>query len=89
MKGRAMKTDPWYLLFNAYQTISKVWLWKMVVRSILSWYVYSCILFQRGSRIVSNTADILTEKMHFYSTGGSTCDWIIRGKEWFIVKYLM
>jgi len=38
----------------------------------LSWEVYSCILFQRaarGSRILSNTADILTEVMHLYSTG--------------------
>jgi len=26
-----MKTDPPYLLVNLYQTIPKVWLWKMVV----------------------------------------------------------
>ena len=77
MKGRAMKTDPRYLLVNFYQTIPKVWLRKMVVRQILSWEVYSYILFQcaaRGSRIVSNTADILTEVMHLYSRGGLTCD---------------
>ena len=43
MKGRAMKTDPRYLLANLYQTISKVWLLKMVVRQILSWEVYACI----------------------------------------------
>jgi len=38
-----MKTDPRYLLANLYQTISKVWLLKMVVRQILSWEVYACI----------------------------------------------
>ena len=72
MRGRAMKTDPRYLLGNLYQTIPKVWLWKMV-RQILCWEVYSCTLFQcvaRGSRIVSNMADILTQVMHLYSTGG-------------------
>jgi len=75
---RACHEDPRYLLVIFYQTISKVWLWKMVVRQILSWQVYSCILCQRtarGSRIVSNTDDILTEVMHFYCTEGLTCDW--------------
>jgi len=46
------------------------------------WEVYSCILFQRaaqGSRTVSKAADILTEVMHVYSTGGLTCDW---GNSW-------
>ena len=84
MKGRAMMTDSRYLLFHFYQTIPKVWLWKMVVRQILSWKVYSCTSFQRaarGSRIFSNTADILTEVMNIYNTGGLTCDWRIRGHE--------
>jgi len=85
MKGHAIKTDPQYLLINFYLlTISKVWLWKMVVQQILSWEVCSCILFQRaarGSRIFSNTADILTEVMHVYSTGSLTSYWRIRGNE--------
>ena len=42
--GRAMKTDPRYLLVNLYQTILKVRLIKMIV-TILSWEVHSCILF--------------------------------------------
>ena len=61
-----MKTDPRYLV-NFYQTIPKVCSWKMVVRHILSWDVYSCIMFQRAereSRIVSNMAEV----MHLYST---------------------
>jgi len=84
MKWRTMKTDSRYLLVNFYQPILKVWLWKMVIRHLLSWEVYSCSLVQRaarGSRIVSNTADILTKVMHFYSIGGLTCDWRIRGNE--------
>ena len=84
MKGRAMMTDPRYLLVNLHQTIPKVWLWKMVVRHILTWEVYSCILFQhaaRGSRIISNMADILTKVMHLYSTGGLTCYFRIRGNK--------
>ena len=67
-KGGVMKTDPRYVLVNLYQTIPKVWLWKMVVRQLLSCEVYSCILFQRaarGSRMFSNMADILSEVMHF------------------------
>ena len=66
-EGRAMKTYPRYLLVNLFQTIIKVWLWKMVVGHILSWGVYSCILFQRaaqGSWLFLNMADILTEVMH-------------------------
>ena len=76
-EGRVMKTDPRYLLVNLYQTIPKAWLWEMVVRHTLRWKFYSCILFQRaarGSRIFSNMADILTEVMHLYSTGGLTCN---------------
>jgi len=34
MREHVMKTDPQYLLVNLYQTIAKVWLWKMVVRHI-------------------------------------------------------
>ena len=78
-----MKTDPRYLV-NLYQTIPKVCSWKMVVRHILSWDVYSCIMFQRAereSRIVSNMADILTEVLHLNSTVGLTCNWRIRGNE--------
>jgi len=41
MIGRVMKTDPRYLLVNLYQTIPKVWLWKMVVRQILSLDVHA------------------------------------------------
>jgi len=88
MRGRAMKTDPRYLLVNLYQTIPKEWLWKVLVWQILSWEVHSCILFlraARGSRIFSNMADILTEVMHLYSTGGLTCYWRVRGNEWCIV----
>ena len=47
-------------------------------------HVTSCTSFQRaarGSRIFSNTADILTEVMNIYNTGGLTCDWRIRGHE--------
>ena len=65
MKGRAMKTDPRYLVVTFYQTIHKVWLWKMVVCQNLSCEVYSCILFERaarGSRIVSNIAEMLQPK---------------------------
>jgi len=61
------------------------WSKAMVVQHILSLEVYSCFLFHRaarGSRIVSNTADILTEVMHLNSTGGLTCEWRIRGYEW-------
>jgi len=36
MKGRAMMTDPRYLLVNLYQTNPKVCLWKMVVWQSLS-----------------------------------------------------
>ena len=46
--------------------------------------MYSCILFQRaarGSRLFSNMADILTEVMHLYSTGGLTCYSRIRDNE--------
>ena len=71
-----MKTDPRYQLVYLYQTISKVWLWKMVVRHIFSRDVYSCIPFQRaarGSRIFSNMADILNKVIHLYSWGGLTC----------------
>ena len=56
-----------------------------------SWEVYSWILFQRaarGSRMFSNTADILTEVMHLNSTGGSTCYWRICCNEWCIANYL-
>ena len=57
---------------------------------ILSWEVHSCIMFERaarGSRF-SNMADILTEVMHLYSTGGLTCYWIIRDNKSIIVNYL-
>jgi len=54
MKGRAMKTDPLYLLVNSYQTISKVWLWKMTMRQILSWEVYSCILYSASCTRITN-----------------------------------
>jgi len=73
-----MKTDHRYLLVNLYQTIPKVWLWKMVVCHFLSFEVYSCILFEcaaRVSRIFS------TEVMHLYSTGGLACYWRIRGNK--------
>ena len=86
-----MKTDPWYLLANSYQTIPQVRLWKMVVRQILSWEAYSCILFQRaarGSRRFSNMANNLTEVMYINSMGGLTCCWRIRDNEWCIVNYL-
>jgi len=49
--------------------------------TILSWEVYSCILFERvsrGSRNFSNKADILIEVINSYRTGGVTCYWIIR-----------
>jgi len=36
MKGRAMKTDPRYLVVTFYQTIHKVWWWKMAVCQNLS-----------------------------------------------------
>jgi len=80
MNGHAMTTDSRYLLV----IFLSVWLWKMVVRQILSWEVHKCMLFQRAareSRIVSNTGDILTKVMHVYSTGGLTCYWRIRGNE--------
>ena len=86
---RVMKTDPWYVLVNLYQTISKVWLWKMVVWQCLSWEVYSCIIvFERAAwgSWVSNMADILTEVMHLYSPGGLTCYWIIRDNKSCIVN---
>ena len=54
----------------------------MVVRHVLSKEVYSCILFQRaarGSRIFTNMADILTEVMHLYSTGGFD---LLLGNSW-------
>ena len=79
-----MKTNPRYLLVNLYQTIPKVWLLQMVEGHILSWEAHSCILFQRaarGSRPVSNMADILTEVMHLYSTAGLSYDWKICGNE--------
>ena len=40
-----MKTDPRYLLVNLYQTITKLWLWKNLVRHILSSEVYSASCF--------------------------------------------
>ena len=83
-----MKTDPRYLV-NFYQTIPKVCSWKMVVRHILSWDVHSCIQFERaarGSQIFSNMADILTEAMHLYSTGGLTCYSRIRSNYLLIVN---
>jgi len=52
MRGRAMKTGLRYLLVNLYQTIPKVWLWKMVVRDILSWKVYACIHSYRSNAFV-------------------------------------
>ena len=62
------------------------------LKRILSWEVHSCVLFQRaarGSWIFSNIADILTEVMHVYSTGGLICYWRIRGNyESFIVHYI-
>jgi len=36
MRGRVMKTDPPYLYVDLYKTLHKVWLWKKVVRHILS-----------------------------------------------------
>ena len=84
MKGRAMKTDPRYLVVTFYQTIHKVWLWKMAVCQNLICEVYSCILFQgaaRGSRIFSNMTDILIVIIHVYSTGGLICNWRIRDNE--------
>jgi len=65
-----MKTDPRYLLVNLYQTIPKVWLWKMETHFKLG--SLCSILFKRaapGSQICSNMADILTEVMYLYSTG--------------------
>jgi len=59
------------------------------IASILSWDVHSCIQFERaarGSQIFSNMADILTEAMHLYSTGGLTCYSRIRGNYLFIVN---
>ena len=79
-----MKTDPRYLLVNLYQTITKVWLWKTAVCHISSLGFYSCILLQRaarGSRIFSIMADILTEVMYLYRTGGLTCYRRIRHNE--------
>ena len=41
-----------------------------------------CTLFWRatwGSQVVLNMADILTEVMNLYGTGGLTCYWRIRG----------
>ena len=37
MTRRAIKTHPRCQLVYLYQTIPKVWLWKMVVGHILSW----------------------------------------------------
>ena len=67
MTRRAIKTHPRCQLVYLYQTIPKVWLWKMVVGHILSWADFSRILFQRatrGSRMFSKMADILTEVLH-------------------------
>ena len=88
-RGRAMKAGCRYLLVNLYQIIPNVWLWYMVVRHILSSDVHSCIQFERaarGSQIFSNMADILTEAMQLYSTGGLTCYSRIRGNYLFIVN---
>ena len=92
IRGRAMKTDPRYLLVNLYQTIAKVWWRKMMVWHILSCEVYSCILFERAARVsrtFSNMADILSEVMYLYSKWGLTCYWGIYCNEWCIVNYLM
>jgi len=80
MRGRAMKTDPQYLLVSLCHTIPKIWLRKMVMWQMLSWEVYSRILFKCaawGSRIFSNSADILTQVMHLYSTEGATGEFIV------------
>ena len=90
IRGRAMNNDPRFLLVNLYQTISKVWLWGMLVWPFLSLEVHSCIVFERavrGSRF-SNMADILNEVMHLYNTGGFTCYWIFRGDKSCIVKHV-
>ena len=39
MKGHAMKTDPRYILVSLYQTITKLWLCKMVMLQILSFFM--------------------------------------------------
>jgi len=82
MRGRAMKTDHRYLLVNLYQTIPKVWLWKIVVCQFLSFDAYSCILFERAARV---SRIFSTEVMHLYSTGALACYWRIRGNKWCIV----
>ena len=87
---RACHEDLRYLLVNLYQTIPKVWLWKMLVWQVLSGNVYWCSLFQhvaRGSRIFSKMV-IVTEIIHLYSMGGLTCYWRIRSNEWCIVNYV-
>ena len=88
--GRAMKTDPRLILVNLYQPIFKTWLWKVGVRQMLSFEVYSWILFQRDAwilRIFWNMVDFLTKVLHLYSTGGLTCYWRIHGIEWYIANY--
>ena len=47
---RVCHEDSPSILVNLCQTIPKVWFWKMVVRQILSWEIYSCILFLRAAQ---------------------------------------
>ena len=44
------RQENWSSITNLYQTIPKVRLCKMVVWHIISWEVYSGILFQRDAR---------------------------------------
>ena len=79
-----------YNLVNLYQTIPKVWLWKMVVWhfSAGKFIHASCFNVLHEYHETSNKVDILTGVLHFYSKGGLTFYWRFRGNEWCILKLL-